>query len=196
MIKLSRYQWTVFFAAWLGWGFDVFDGLLFNYANSSDIAGNVVLKAGDRCVFLFNANKNRFRNNRFEGCDTAIHFTAGSERNLIFGNAFINNRTQVKYVGTRHLDWSAKGRGNYWSDNPAFDLDGDGLGDIAYRPNDLVDQVLWTAPSAKLLLNSPAVQVIRWAQAQLPVLSPGGVVDTAPLMTPPAIAFPDWKGRD
>ena len=31
MIKLSRYQWTVFLAAWLGWGFDVFDGLLFNY---------------------------------------------------------------------------------------------------------------------------------------------------------------------
>jgi MFS family permease len=31
MIKLSRYQWTVFFAAWLGWGFDIFDGLLFNF---------------------------------------------------------------------------------------------------------------------------------------------------------------------
>ena len=31
MIKLTRYQWMVFFAAWLGWGFDVFDGLLFNY---------------------------------------------------------------------------------------------------------------------------------------------------------------------
>ena len=28
---LSRYQWTVFAAAWLGWGFDVFDGLLFNF---------------------------------------------------------------------------------------------------------------------------------------------------------------------
>ncbi len=27
---LTRYQWTVLFAAWLGWGFDVFDGLLFN----------------------------------------------------------------------------------------------------------------------------------------------------------------------
>ena len=27
----TRYQWTVLFAAWLGWGFDVFDGLLFNY---------------------------------------------------------------------------------------------------------------------------------------------------------------------
>ena len=28
---MNRYQWTVLFAAWLGWGFDVFDGLLFNY---------------------------------------------------------------------------------------------------------------------------------------------------------------------
>lgn len=28
---MNGYQWTVIFAAWLGWGFDVFDGLLFNY---------------------------------------------------------------------------------------------------------------------------------------------------------------------
>lgn len=31
MLRLTRYQWMVLFAAWLGWGFDVFDGLLFNY---------------------------------------------------------------------------------------------------------------------------------------------------------------------
>jgi MFS family permease len=31
MLGMTRYQWTVIFAAWLGWGFDVFDGLLFNY---------------------------------------------------------------------------------------------------------------------------------------------------------------------
>ncbi len=28
---MTPYQWTVLLAAWLGWGFDVFDGLLFNY---------------------------------------------------------------------------------------------------------------------------------------------------------------------
>ena len=28
---MTGYQWTVLFAAWLGWGFDIFDGLLFNY---------------------------------------------------------------------------------------------------------------------------------------------------------------------
>jgi MFS family permease len=31
LLDMNRYQWTVLFAAWLGWGFDVFDGLLFNY---------------------------------------------------------------------------------------------------------------------------------------------------------------------
>jgi nitrous oxidase accessory protein len=138
-----------------------------------------------KCVFIYNANQNRFRDNWFEGCEIGIHFTAGSERNEMVGNAFIKNRNQVKYVSTRYLDWSKDGRGNYWSDNPAFDLNGDGLGDSAYRPNDLVDKVLWTAPQAKVLMNSPAVQVIRWAQAQFPALLPGGVVDSRPLMAPP-----------
>jgi predicted MFS family arabinose efflux permease len=31
MWGITRYQWTVLFAAWLGWGFDIFDSLLFNY---------------------------------------------------------------------------------------------------------------------------------------------------------------------
>jgi nitrous oxidase accessory protein len=200
-------------------------GFLFNYANASQISGNMVLgrlqpaerwtTAGTRgkddkehglpspdaaemalgadarpgptkCVFIYNANQNRFRNNWFEGCEIGIHFTAGSERNEMVGNAFIRNRNQVKYVSTRYLDWSKDGRGNYWSDNPAFDLNGDGLGDSAYRPNNLVDKVLWTAPQAKVLMNSPAVQVLRWAQAQFPALLPGGVVDSKPLMAPPA----------
>src|SRR3954453_3841932 len=31
VLDMNGYQWTVLLAAWLGWGFDVFDGLLFNY---------------------------------------------------------------------------------------------------------------------------------------------------------------------
>jgi MFS family permease len=30
---MTGYQWTVLFAAWLGWGFDAFDALLFNYVS-------------------------------------------------------------------------------------------------------------------------------------------------------------------
>jgi nitrous oxidase accessory protein len=164
-------------------------GFLFNYANSSRIAGNEVRGGAEKCVFIYNANKNRFHGNRFRGCAIGIHFTAGSERNEIAGNAFIGNRTQVKYVGTRDVEWSAGGQGNYWSDNPAFDLDNDGIAERPYRPNGLVDQILWRQPLAKLLLNSPAVQVLRWAQSEFPALHPGGVTDSAPLMAPPAVAL-------
>ena len=203
------------------------NGLLFNYANGSEIGGNVVrgarqpaarwtsngqrfsadaamIPAGqgaapaaaprkgvrigpEKCVFIYNANKNRFIGNLFEGCEIGVHFTAGSEGNAMSGNAFVRNRNQVKYVGTRSLDWSSGGRGNYWSDNPAFDLDGDGIADNPYRPNDVIDKVLWEAPAAKVLVNSPAVQVIRWAQARFPAVFPGGVVDNHPLMKPDGV---------
>lgn len=166
-------------------------GLALNTANSSEITGNVVRRGGEKCLFIYNANKNLIADNWFEACPIGIHFTAGSERNKVTGNAFIGNRTQVKYVGTRFVEWSHEGRGNYWSDNPAFDLDGDGVADTAYRPNDVMDEILWTLPQAKLLLNSPAVETIRWAQSRFPALYPGGVVDSAPLMRPPALALED-----
>ena len=149
-------------------------GFAFNFGNESVLAENIV-------------------RNRFEGCEIGIHFTAGSERNRIHGNAFIANRTQVKYVGSRWLDWSHDGRGNYWSDNTAFDLDGDGISDTPYKPNDLVDQIVWRHPTAKLLLTSPAVQVLRWAQESFPGLHPGGVTDSAPLMQPPEIDANAWR---
>lgn len=160
-------------------------GLFLNYANHSDIKANRVTGGAEKCVFIYNANINRIHANTFSDCRIGIHFTAGSERNQVYENAFMNNRTQVKYVGTRYIEWSVDGRGNYWSDNPAFDLDDDGIADQPYRPNDLVDQIVWRHPLAKLLLNSPAVQVLRWVQSEFPSLHPGGVSDSAPLMSIP-----------
>ncbi|MEZ5824663.1 MAG: nitrous oxide reductase family maturation protein NosD [Geminicoccaceae bacterium] len=158
-------------------------GIMLNYANSSKITGNRVEGGPEKCVFIYNSNKNDFSHNRFAGCDIGVHFTAGSERNAIWANAFVGNVNQVKYVGSRWLDWSKDGTGNYWSDNAGIDLDGDGRADQAYRPNDLVDHLVWRQPLAALLLNSPAVQLLRWAQSRFPGLMPGGVVDPHPLMT-------------
>lgn len=160
-------------------------GLFLNFVNSSTLSDNTVSGGVEKCVFIYNANMNLFSSNRFEGCDIGIHFTAGSEGNEIFANTFIGNRTQVKYVGTRNIEWSRDGRGNFWSDNPAFDLNDDGIADRAYRPNSLVDQIVWRYPAAKLLLGSPIMQILRWAQSEFPALHPGGVRDSAPLMVPP-----------
>lgn len=165
-------------------------GVMLNYTNSSDISGNLVRGGANRCTFIYNAHKNLIYGNRFEGCDIGIHFTAGSERNVLTGNSFIANREQVKYVGTRDVEWSFEGRGNYWSDHPAFDLNGDGIADSPFRPNDLMDHILWSQPAAALLMGSPAVQLIRWSQSSFPATLPGGVVDSAPLTAPNGIAVP------
>ncbi len=157
-------------------------GIFFNFANRSNISHNTVRGGVEKCVFIYNSNFNKVYRNHFEGCQIGVHFTAGSEENVLWGNSFIGNRTQVKYVGTRHLEWSSNGRGNYWSDHLAFDVNGDGLADRPYRPNNLVDQLIWRFPAAKILINSPVLQILQWAQSQFPALYPGGVVDSAPLM--------------
>lgn len=159
-------------------------GLFLNSVNYSELRNNSVHGGTEKCVFIYNANSNHFQENHFEGCDIGIHFTAGSENNVITQNTFSGNRTQVKYVGTRYIEWSLDGRGNYWSDNPAFDLNRDGIADRVYHPNDMVDQIVWRYPLAKLLLNSPTTQLLRWAQSEFPSLHPGGVTDSAPLMAP------------
>lgn len=177
-------------------------GVMLNYTNNSDISGNLVLGwlvpradgrpqlGTDRCTFIYNAHKNLIYNNRFENCDIGIHFTAGSERNVLTGNGFTGNREQVKYVGTRDVEWSFEGRGNFWSDHPGFDLNGDAIADSPFRPNDLMDHILWSQPAARLLTGSPAVQLVRWSQSSFPATLPGGVVDSFPLMAPPVITIP------
>jgi len=138
-----------------------------------------------KALFIYNSLFNEIRDNLFAESDMGIHLTAGSEDNILSGNAFVSNKEQVKYVATRKQDWSADGVGNFWSDYLGWDMDGDGIGDVEYEPNDSVDRLLWKFPSAKLLLNSPAVETLRWVQRQFPVLKSPGVVDSHPLMAVP-----------
>ena len=37
---------------------------------------------------------------------------------------------------------------------------------------------------SRLLMNSPAVSIVKWAQSQFPAILPGGVIDSKPLMKP------------
>jgi hypothetical protein len=45
-LDMNGYQWLVLFAAWLGWGFDIFDGLLFNYVAPTCVPTLLGLRIG------------------------------------------------------------------------------------------------------------------------------------------------------
>lgn len=145
----------------------------------------LVSGAEGKALFVYNAQYNRFEANRLADSDIGIHLTAGSEDNELVGNAFVDNRQQVMYVATRSQEWSEAGHGNYWSDYLGWDLDGDGVGDTSYEPNDAMDRLLWRYPVARLLMHSPAVLALRWVQRQFPVFRPQGVKDSHPLMDEP-----------
>ncbi|CAM4216293.1 nitrous oxide reductase family maturation protein NosD [Vreelandella rituensis] len=151
-----------------------------------DSAGQGLVSGGEgKALFVYNSQYNRFEGNRFAHSDIGIHLTAGSEDNVVVGNAFIDNRQQVMYVATRLQEWSEDGRGNYWGNYLGWDLAEDGIGDTPFEPNDAMDRLLWRYPAARLLMDSPAVLALRWVQRQFPVFRPQGVRDSAPLMTDP-----------
>ncbi|SER40238.1 nitrous oxide reductase family maturation protein NosD [Halopseudomonas bauzanensis] len=174
-------------------------GILMNFITYSTISNNVVsnvqrgqtgddsmIKGGEgKALFIYNSLFNTIESNHFERSNLGIHLTAGSENNKISSNAFIDNEQQVKYVATRTQEWSVEGRGNYWSDYLGWDRNEDGLGDVPYEPNDNVDRLLWMYPQVRLLMNSPAIQLLRWVQRAFPVIKMQGVQDSHPLMQLP-----------
>ncbi len=174
-------------------------GMLMNFITHSTISGNTfsnvsqgvnptgqqaINGAEGKALFVYNSLFNTISNNKLEQSDIGIHLTAGSEDNTFFGNQFINNKRQVKYVGRLRQEWSHKGRGNYWSDYLGWDRDNNGIGDTWYEPNDSIDKLLWKYPSAKLLMNSPAIRLLKAVQSEFPVLKSPGIRDSYPLMAP------------
>ncbi len=160
-----------------------------------DAQGKGLVSGADgKALFVYNSQYNRFEANRLAESDIGIHLTAGSEDNELVGNAFVDNRQQVMYVATRAQEWSEAGHGNYWSDYLGWDLDGDGVGDTPYEPNDAMDRLLWRYPVARLLMHSPAVLALRWVQRQFPVFRPQGVKDSHPLMNEPDLDASNSNG--
>ncbi|WNC69106.1 nitrous oxide reductase family maturation protein NosD [Thalassotalea nanhaiensis] len=171
-------------------------GFLMNFITSSTITDNViknvwtkpenkVLGRDGKGLFVYNSAYNTISNNLIDTSEIGIHLTAGSENTKVFGNSFINNPTQVKYVSNKKQEWSKDGKGNYWSNYLGWDMNNDNVGDVIFEPNDGIDKLVWQYPEMKMLMDSPAIVILRWVQRQFPILKPPGVKDSYPLMQSP-----------
>ncbi|HUX31430.1 MAG TPA: nitrous oxide reductase family maturation protein NosD [Thiobacillus sp.] len=165
-------------------------GIMLRTIQDSVIEGNIV--AGNaRGFFIYDAEYNILRNNLVMDNSVGVHLWAGSYRNKAEGNDFISNRTQIKYVASRDEIWP----GNYWSNYVGWDRNGDGVGDVQYEANDMVDRLSWRHPMMKLLLASPAVQTLRLVSQQFPLLRAPSIVDPTPRMKPHHTDWSQWSGR-
>lgn len=173
----------------IAWG-NADHGIMLRTIQDSVIEGNVV--AGNaRGFFIYDAEYNTLRNNLVIANQVGVHLWAGSIHNKVEGNDFISNRDQIKYVATKDELWGAE-QGNYWSNYVGWDRDADGVGDVPYEANDIVDRMTWKYPMVKLLLNSPAVQTLRLVAQQFPLLRAPSVVDRKPHMRPFHENWSNW----
>jgi nitrous oxidase accessory protein len=171
----------------LAWG-NTDHGIMLRTIQDSVVEDNVVARNG-KGFFVYDAEYNTLRGNLVVNNRVGVHLWAGSYRNHVDANDFVQNQEQVRYVATRDESWGVK-QGNYWSNYAGWDRDGDGLGDVPYSANDVVDRLVWKYPYVKIMLNSPAVQTLRLIARQFPLLRAPSIVDARPRMRP---EHPDWS---
>lgn len=117
--------------------------------------------------------------------------TPNTHDNVVTGNGFVENEEQVAVHGRGSLSantFARDGVGNFWSDYPGFDRDGDGRGDLPYEPRSLFESLLAREPNLRFFLHSPAQEAIELTARAFPELRPEPkLVDPVPLTRPPVV---------
>jgi nitrous oxidase accessory protein len=168
-------------------------GIMLRTIQDSVIEGNIVA-GNQRGFFIYDAYFNELRGNAIIDNVVGIHLWAGSKDNQVERNDFIANREQIRFVAARDMIWGAN-EGNHWSNYLGWDRNGDGIGDVQYEANDIVDRLTWRHPIMKLLLGSPAIQTLRMVAQQFPLLRAPSIVDPNPRMEPNNPEWSQWRGR-
>ncbi|MGE5926525.1 MAG: nitrous oxide reductase family maturation protein NosD [Gemmatimonadota bacterium] len=140
-------------------------------------------------LFLDGAVRNEFRDNSISGNGIGIDLMASAEGNRFSGNTVVDNRIAVrKVLGAGANEWDDGNRGNFWDDPSVFDLDGDGLGDRAYRVGDTFTALASQRPALELFTGTLAARALGWAEEAFPVFEVPRVEDRRPLAVRPGAA--------
>jgi nitrous oxidase accessory protein len=132
-----------------------------------------------------------FESNMIAFNEVGLLATPNTHDNVFTRNAFVENEEPAATHGRGQLDanlFAKDGIGNYWSDYAGFDLDNDGIGDLAYEPKSLFGAMLAREPNLRLFVHSPAQRAVEFTARALPELRPKATLtDPAPLASPPDI---------
>jgi nitrous oxidase accessory protein len=159
------------------WGTAAY-GLLLKDVSDSAIDDNV-FRENTTAILAEGVDRLSFRRNRIERNGWAVKIQANSQDNTFSHNDFVENTFDVVTNSRRSFNTFDR---NYWSRYNGYDLSGDGLGDVPFRPVRLFSFIVETKPIAVILIRSFFVDILDVAERVLPVLTPETLIDENPLM--------------
>ena len=135
-------------------------GLSFNQCNNNEITGNTVTQNYIGFRFGSNSSGNQFRENIFSRNLHPVE-TGGSDVS--------ENR------------WAVNGVGNFWDSDLEVDLDRDGINDLPHRELDSLGILRRDFPVVAFLSESPALKLLRFANARAAIPGLSAIEDPTPL---------------
>lgn len=159
-------------------------GLLLNSCSGGAFRDNRIVD-NTIGVFMDNSNRNRLEANLIQDNGWGLLLFSSCAGNVLTRNTFLNNDYPVS-LDMRRTDnrFDDGTRGNYWSRNAPYDLDGDGISDVPYSPVSAFAFLSKQYPDLAILAASPAVTALTMAERVFPALRPSAAVDRFPLVAP------------
>ena len=163
----------------LNWGASSY-GLLLKEITDAVISGNRI-QSNTVGIFAEGANRIHIKENVFQANGWAMKISGSCMDNVISKNNFILNTFDLSTDSSRS---SNNFDGNYWSEYTGYDLDGDGKGDVPFRPVKLFSYLVGRVEPSIVLLRSFFINIVDFAEKVTPMFTPKNLADNSPLMKP------------
>ena len=159
------------------WGPSAY-GILLKDISDSYIIHNTFLK-NTVGIHLEGTSRIDIQKNIFKENGWAIKVQASCENNNFHHNNFFGNSFDVGTNGSISLNDFYN---NYWDKYEGYDINRDGIGDIAYHPVSMYSMIVEQNPYALMLFRSFTVQLLDKAEKAIPSLTPENLLDNKPLV--------------
>lgn len=159
------------------WGPSAY-GILLKDISDSHIEHNTFIK-NTVGIHLEGSSRINIERNIFKGNGWAIKVQASCDDNNFHHNNFTGNSFDIATNGSISLN---NFYNNYWDKYDGYDINKDGIGDIAYHPVSMYSMIVEQNPFALMLFRSFTVQLLDKAERAIPSLTPENLIDNKPLM--------------